>query len=402
MSGQAQHKTVKYHSAFRWQASPVVIVAAVILLVCWSAALFVILVDPLDLYPWGVTVKLKEVDYNSKAGMPYVLKAAIKNGENDAFLIGGSTSLGFTQKLLNTNLRGIHHAFNLSYSGPRPFDRRLVENMLIDQIEKHHARPKMVLLAVDWFYQARRSQFDQSELQPLLPTYLYDDSLANDVRMINAQTLRLSWNALRSQRLWLPQWNIAIDEASNARLYRKFQSANSMAAIGRLIEDHRSDVDTSSSANCDDYFLIRDELVPFARRLSGDGVPVNLFFPPLSLAIYYVWPNDGKHTLVMGKTMLEDQLRFRRCLVRALTGIPGVRIFNFDDNWRIVGDLGNYREAAHVQNERVYGDILQRIAQSKDLLLPSNVDAENARLRDWVKNYQLYDSANGIGHAPRS
>ena len=122
------------------------VVAAAFLLCFWAIALVVLAIDPLDLYPWGATVRLKDTDY-SLAGAPYAITAALKDPANDALLIGGSSSYGFTREMLTAELPGIRHAFNLSYGAPRAFDRGVVDKMVL-----RYAQPKRVLLGVDFFY----------------------------------------------------------------------------------------------------------------------------------------------------------------------------------------------------------------------------------------------------------
>ena len=358
----------------------------------WLIALFVVLVDPLDIYPWGVKVTLRDVDY-AKGAIPYILEAAIKNRANDAFLIGGSTSVGFTRAMLDASFPDVHHAFNLSYGAPRPFDQALVEKMVADRVTRSGGPAiKRVLLAIDWIHQLNTHGAQEVAAQSQFPYYLYDSDPTNDVRMIGSTTISLALRAVRSQPLWRPDWDANIDNRSDKRGFQKFQSQRSLAKLASAILRHRRDVDLPSLRSCDDFFTIRDQIVPFAKRLSDAHIPLDVYFPPYSLAFYYVWKDDPMRAQLLGNSVLEDKLLYRKCLVDEISNIPGVRVFAFDDEAKIVGDLANYREAAHVQSEWVYKGILHAIATNQNRLTPQSVDIENAQLRNLVKNYQIFDS----------
>jgi len=374
------------------------IVAAAIFVACWSAALLVVVVDPLDLYPWGGTIKFRQTDY-AKGAIPYILKAAIEDKANDAFLIGGSTSVGFTRAMLDSSFPDVHHAFNLSYGAPRPLDQALVEKMVAHRVMEHDAPVKRVLLAIDWIHMLTRPAAEQLNTYSQFPFHLYDNDHTNDVRMVGSTTLALAFEVLRAKPIWRPDWSSTIDQRTDEHSFKTFQSPASLRRLSSIVRQYRDDVDMPADRNCGDFFTIADQIVPLAKTLADAKVPLDIYFPPYSLVYYYEWRASKARGRLLDKSILEDQILFRKCLVKATARIPGVRVFRFDDDAAIVGDLGNYREAAHVQNEAIYREILQWISKDEHRLTLGNVDADGSRLRAWVRNYRLYDTADRTENA---
>jgi hypothetical protein len=87
--------------------------------------------------------------------------------------------------------------------------------------------------------------------------------------------------------------------------------------------------------------------------------------------------------------MLADTLLLRHCVVEALDGKPGVRIFAFDNEDGITGDITNYYDVAHPYRQSVYLFMLRAMRADKDRLTRENVDVDGQRLRDNVQKYTI-------------
>ena len=357
----------------------------------WLVTLAIVAIDPFDMYPWGVRLRMEDRDYSFDA-IPFALDVATKESGTDAFLIGASTEAGFTRSLLSSLLPGIHHPQNLSYNGPRTPDRALV-----DQLVLQNAHPKRVLLALDVPYYLTGDHAARLNASSRFPSYLYDDTPVNDVRMIGATAIRLAFAELRGKGFWLPEWGKSDDEKRGA-VYAKFQSARSRALLARQIAQIGTAVAARSGATCSDFTSLANDLVPFARQLSARHIALDLFFPPLSKAAYASWLATPR-AAASGPTIFSDGLLFRQCAVDALSDIPGVRIFAFDNEDWITSDLSNYEDVSHLYNESIFAYMLRQMANGRNRLTKANVRTENARLLDGVLKFRLKPNANEVSAA---
>jgi len=378
---------------WRWRRSPVVLVAAAAIVLWWSLFLLIAGIDPFNIYPWGAQVHLDARDYDM-LGTPYVFAAAMNDPHIDAYLIGGSTSLGFKRASLDKFLPGIHDAMNLSYAAPRPGDLTAINRMLLSQ-----AHPRRVIFEVDWIYQLNHeSPFWYDRNNTSFPSYLYDDDRLNDVRMVGILGARLALNVAAGRPLWTPAWDARNSDRRFQIVYDRFQTRQNMIGLTALVARHRTDVDRPTSLTCASLDLLNEELLPLARELSRRHVAVDIVFPPNALVMYYYWLESGRE-IAVHRSFLSDQLLLRHCMANALDGVPGVSIFAFDNEDWITGDLANYRDDSHLQDKKIYDYMLQAIAAGRDRLTKQNVDAETRELRDRIKAYQVRDTKLGFGPA---
>ena len=351
----------------------------------WSLVFLLVGIDPLDLYPWGLSAKLRDNEYGPDSTR-YLVDVVAKDPSIDTILIGGSTSAFFTRQMMNSILPGTKNGFNLSYQAPRVGERALVTAQVMQ-----HTHAKHVLLAADWIYALR----GQTEIENAFPGYLYDDTPLNDIRMVNIITMRVARAILASRSVWLADWDWGIYQRSRERSYRRFQTVESMNGLRTEIEKYRNDTNVPSMRSCADFDAVNDQLIPFAKALSAKHIALDIFFPPYSLAFYYDWIATPSRRALLGSALLNDQLRVRRCLVEALAGMQGVRIFAFDNEDWLTGDLKNYSDTAHVFDVAVYRYMLKSIAEGSHRLTMQTVDADADELRRHVKSYTLTNSNFG-------
>jgi hypothetical protein len=293
----------------------VLVAAAVVLGTWWAALLLVLLVDPLNLYSWGVAPRLAKSDYAPEAA-PYLVSVVANDPAIDTVLIGGSTSVAFRRDLLEEMLPGTQDAFNVSYRAVRAGDRELVSERLLES-----RSIRRVLIAVDWIYGLK----GPLSSEPSFPSYLYDASPLNDVRMVGPNTVSLAIDAVSRHAVWLSDWNWPAYEASRKKLYSRFQTPQEMERLRKAIERHRAEVATPSQLDCANLDAVNRQLLPFVRELSARGIQVDLFFPPYSYVVYYDWLATPERRVLVGPAFLEDQLLMRRCLVDAASVVPHTR-----------------------------------------------------------------------------
>jgi hypothetical protein len=281
--------------------------------------------------------------------------------------------------MMETILPGTQHAFNLAYSAPNPADREAVEKQVL-----LYARPRHVLLELNWHYQRPRHGFEQENGFPLA---LYDGTVWNAVREVGINTLWLTVLDLEGKPLWLSHWSDAETERHFADEHRHFVSPASLATAERVIELHKHDVANPTPHGCSDFDTISGELVPFAQALAARHVPLDIIIPPYSLYIYYYFMERSIRLELAGPSFMNDQLKMRACAVKALARFPNVRFFAFDNVPGIADNLANYYDTAHPASAVIYQYILQSIAKNQNRLTAANVDGEMDRLRARILEY---------------
>lgn len=367
--------------------SPVVMVAAMVAAFYWGAAALIIAVDPLDIYPWGLKRGVPNIPLSDE-GVTLTLSAATKDAHNKIFLIGGSTALGFTPDILNIAYPGMGQAVNLSYNGPTMADRQVVEHLVLT-----NAAPKRVVLELEWQYLEDRASARRHTAARDFPTYLYDETMANDLRMVTVDMLRLAVSKLRGNPILLPQWTIdpakAAADARNAQ--SEFLSAATTGAIAASMTKHRADVGTPSRRQCADFFLISEEIVPFAKAAAKRQIAVDFLLPPYSRVLYYYWMDKPFWQLrsTFHNGVLDQTLVFRRCLVGAVAGIPGVRVFAFDNDDWLTGNLALFRNEGHVVAGAPFVAMAAAIRGGSHQLTRENIDAYNRTMAEKVMSFRL-------------
>jgi len=349
-------------------------------------ALLLALIDPLALYPWGVSPQLKADSDYSMESTPYLVDAVAKDPGFDTLFIGGSTGHLYTPQMMEEILPNTRRAFNLSYGSPSAADRAAVAGLILRYSHARH-----FILEADWPYIVPAQDQRTAEAFPL---YLYDDKWWNDLRDVNLQTIKLSLAVLRGNPLWISSWGKTLEQEKYRKRYEAVQSAASIARLAAIIARHKAGVDAPSALTCDAMDTIGAGLVPWVRALSQRGAQVDLVVPPYSWMIYYQAgePGGSSHR----PTLLNDVLLMRRCVVQAVERIPGVRVFAFDDDSAISGDFRHYVDSGHLYDPGAGRYILQSIAAGEHRLTPDNIETKNAEIRSNVIHYQLTGDTNGI------
>ena len=349
-------------------------------------ALLLALVDPLALYPWGISPRLKTDGDYSMESTPYLVDAAAKDPGVDTLFIGGSTGHSYTPRMMEEILPNTRRAFNLSYGAPSASDRAVVQRQIL-----RYSHARRFILEADWGYVIpARGQ----HAAPSFPLYLYDDKWWNDVRDVNSQIVELSLAVLGGNPLWISPWGKADEQETFRNRYRANHSTAFLARYAAMISRRRAGVDAPSELTCDAMDTIGASLVPWVRALSQRGARVDLVVPPYSWLIYYRAREPGDP--INRPSLLSEVLTMRRCVVRALEGLPGVSVFAFDDVPAIGGDFGNFMDVGHLHNPAVNRYILQSIANGEHRLTPDNIEAKNEEMRSNVVQYRLTADQIGI------
>jgi hypothetical protein len=343
-------------------------------------ALALVLIDPFDIYPWGVKPTLKtNGDYSAEATR-YLAAAVAKTVAFNTILVGSSTARLYTPQMMEELLPGTRSAFNFSYSAPSSADRAAVFRELL-----RLSSPRRLIVEVDWTYILPKA-FQHST--PGFPLYLYDDVWWNDVRTMTMESFQLSWTLLRGGPLWLPAWSRTPEQASYRDTYAFMQGDAPKADLRAYIARNKISINTPSKLSCADMDSIREDLAPFVRAMSARGVEVDVVLPVYSWVLYYHTGAPDPRGLSR-PSLLNDLLLMRRCLVDSLDDLPRVRIFAFDNVPGLASDWKNYFDPGHLYNFEANRYILSSIAAGEHVLSRDNVDAEIAQLRASVIGYEF-------------
>jgi len=347
---------------------------------CWATALAFILVDPFDLYPWGMAVSLTSSGAYSMQSTPYLVDAVAKTAAIDTLFLGTSTGHFYTKKMMEEILPNTHRAFNLSYSNPSSSDRTAVTRALL-----RYSHARRFIIEADWTYMVPKEEQHAAQSFPL---YLYDTVWWNDVRGINWQTLQLSFAVLRGEPLWISAWSQEAELEGYRRRYALLHTAAAIAEFTGFVSRNKISIDTPSELSCGSMNAIGDDLVPFVSALSARGAEVDILMPVYSWILYY-WTTDPDRRGLSRPSLLNDQLRMRNCVVQALDGLPGVRIFAFDDVPGLAPDARNYFDPVHLYNPAANRYVLQSIAKGEHRLTRENIDLKNSQMQVAVIGYRF-------------
>lgn len=357
---------------------------------CWALALFLALVDPLDLYPWGIAPRLKSGSDYSMQSTPYLVDAVAKTADIDTLFLGTSTGHFFTTQMMEDVLPDTHHAFNLSYSNPSSADRTAVARQLL-----RYSHARRFIVESDWTYMVPK---EEQRTAPSFPLHLFDTVWWNDVRGVNWEAVKLALVTLRGNPLWISGWSQTHEQEGYRRRYAMLHEPAAIADLMDYVSRNKASIDTPSRLTCESMNAITDNLVPFVRALSARGGEVDVLMPLYAWILYY-WTVDPDRRGLSRPSLLNDQLKMRNCIVRALDGLPGVRIFAFDDVPGLAADVRNYFDPVHLYNPDANRYMLQSIANNEHRLTRDNIEAKNTQMRLGVMQYRFTNDK--VWAAPR-
>ena len=346
----------------------------------WAAymipAAFVIVVDPYDLYPWGV--RIKPVSRHDILHANRLIGIAASDREADTLLVGSSVSMRIQLEDLREQYPDTRIAWNLSYPGVTGRDRQIV----LDRIAEH-SRARHVLVMLDYMLGSPVDRVSRG-----FPTESYDDDPTNDLRVVDSRTLREARSALLRGT---PFPNV---EASDRALRRflagrrssTFYRPTIVASITRSLREQRATIDVDHDMPCSALPLLR-RFEATMRRLAAQGRRVDLIAPVYSPSFYYQYRVGGQMDDSTRMNLLGRQLAMRRCVVKALGATPNIVISALDRDTALVNDLTNFYDSGHIVGRTNFRRQLLATNDPRYRLTPANIDAYLEAYRRNVKTY---------------
>jgi hypothetical protein len=346
----------------------------------WALALALAWIDPFAVYSWGVAPQLKSSDEYSLHSKPYLVDTVAKSADIDTIFVGGSTGHFYTTQMMQEILPSTRRAFNLSYSGPAYPDREVVQRLLLD-----HSHGRRFIVEASWNYIVPK---ENQVVSTAFPNYLYDNVWWNDLRAVNWETIKLTIALLQGKPLWIDAWTPSREYEGYRRRYELLHRQDAIADFKGYISRNKASIDTPSKLTCESMNAIGDGLVPFVRALAKRGAEVDVLLPAYSWVMYY-WTSETDKRRLSRPSLLNDLLTMRQCLVQSLDGLPGVRIFAFEDVPGLASDMRNYFDPGHLYNPEANRYILQSIARNEHRLTRANVETRNAAMKAAVIQYEF-------------
>lgn len=343
-----------------------------LLVVYWVVATIIIFLDPFDIYSWGIRTPVDL--HNTTDDNRYLVDAVAKDPTIDLVMVGSSTAMPYSPEDLRRAYPDSLRPYNLSYDAARPVDRTAVINTIADR-----SKAKRLVVWLDWSY-----AMPKEAQNPTFPSYMYDSSRYNDLRMVNETAFGASVRILRGRNPFAdyPK-RLAVRNLRWQQSYAEFQSPAAMRTLASKIRMYRPTIDRPGAKGCSSLSALDSGLVEPLRKWAMSGRPADVIIPAYSPAFYFDRgdPASGLR--------LADQLMLRRCLVLQTAGFAGVRIFALDADAQLTGNLSNYKDPGHLFGQGALGIALNHIAKADLIVGPKNVESYLGSLRLRVVNYEI-------------
>jgi hypothetical protein len=358
---------------------PYLVILLSLFLATASLAAFVTVVDPYDLYSWGVPPHLDRRQYDPNE-LPWLLNV-VANGDYDTFLIGGSTAQQFEARDIEKALTGTRRAFAITYSGPKPRDLAVVMQKVSSA-----RNLRRVLLSFDNSY-----VFPPDQARANFPFELYDTNPLNDLRAASFDELELALRLVLGQEYFLKKWDYARTIEDWSKHYQQNLQPAIAAERRRIISARRQAVAAPARLDCSSYPAL-SIIHAFAVSLAKRGARLDVVVPPYSYFLYYDYFDPNKRQIVLNNPPLGAFLVMRKCLLQTLAADENARVYAFDLNAEIVEDMANYRDEAHLFGAKWGAFMLKAVDQDRNRLTLSTFDAYADALRDRVARYDYRNS----------
>ena len=348
---------------------------------------FVWIVDPYGLRPWGVSARLADQPYIAYV-TPLLFPTAARDG-TDLVVIGGSTSAGFTPSMLRKAFPWARHPVNLSFPGASGDDLRIE----LAQLEASKSL-RRVIFSLD-FTVAK----DVTTLERIADKPPFDGSLLDPVPEFNIEAVEMSARVLMTGVLWSPAWRDPSTEQPDFLIgsLPTTASPQEMSELAHDADISRAWVASGPDLPCAAMPHLANTL-KYLRQMARRGVAVDIVFPVYSLALYSDWsvtpPAVVRPSFLDHRSVFPTLVSMRRCAVEMTADEPNIHVYGFDTDLPVVSDLSLFSDTAHLLDPKIYLKLIRRVAAGEGVLTKANWPAYEARLRTEVEEYRLSPQAS--------
>ena len=346
------------------------------LLVAFAAAWFVIAVDPYDLRPWGAKIVLTDEIYPETVVLR-LATAAAKGGMTDV-VAGGSSVQRIGSKTMRSAFGADARPFNLSFAGIKPADLSTVLDQLLSS-----PTIKRVVATIDGTMLSpadhHRSGFPAQNFD------LHWWDIAVDLNLVSVLDSAI---VLRFGKLK----HVLFNGRDRISPYTKPLPLRptELKALSQAVEKYRAIILRPTTRTCDQIEAISKTFRPVALAYSMRGVALDLLIPPYALASYA--DRYARRFETFGDEPpagFANLMLLRRCVVEAVADLPHVHVHGFDNDEGITGDLMNYTDLTHIQNDEVYEKILKGIVAKTNVVTLENWPEYERTLASRVKALRI-------------
>lgn len=292
---------------------------AIFLLLIFVCIITVLVVDPFFQYHKPIKSLYYVIDnqINQNPGIA-------RNFDYDSVILGSSMTVNFDTELFVETM-GLN-TVKLSYNGAYPKD---IDNIM-NIVKESKNQVSHVFLGIDIFtYKAVPGICAYQ-----VPSYLYDDSLFNDIPYLLNKDVLLDYivmpqikreNTSLNEIYWY--WpNVSCSRNAVVASYERPKEFAEMLPS----DTYHNNISESMSA----YIVPYIEAMPDAQ--------FTVFFPPYSILYWYSRYADGN---------LSAELAGERQIMEMLFTYPNVRVYYFQNDYDFITDLDNYSDYTHYSHE---------------------------------------------------
>ena len=204
--------------------------------------------------------------------------------------------------------------------------------------------------------------------------------------MATPTALALALRKLTGGPLALPGWDYASRQTADTRSYESFQAPDAIAALLQDVATMPADIDPDRTFSCDAFPLVTEVLMPALEDFVADGRTADILVPPMALVQYHTWATRLDRAATLANPFLERQIAMRRCATEMAAASDAIRVFAFDTDPSITGDLSNYRDAAHLFDRSILLQMVADVAAGENQLTPANIETYSDELFNLVIN----------------
>lgn len=314
------------------------------------SGLTVAIIDPFGVYhkPW---FGLKNVNLNQAYQNP----GYAKNYDYETALVGTSMTEGMrasdVDKIFDTS------TIKICQSGAHSMDMAEMLNLVCKA-----GKAKQVIVGFD--ANIFRKEYDSYRSE--MPLYLYNDNPLDDVQyLFNKQVLFEE----------IPEMLKENKETNLPDLDDYYIKSESVFSKDIALSNYERGVVDEASCSWDRADQNIDNILPVIE--DNPQVTFYIYMPPYSMLFWDRYVLNGAE---------EQELAMEKKIVEAFMPYDNVKFYYFMNDYEVITDLDNYRDAGHY-SPAVCNQILQDIYNEKYLVTEENYEAVFEEMESFVKSY---------------
>lgn len=351
----------------RWSRRLFFAAALLPLVVGLAICLMVVIVDPLDLRPWGLKPQFYDGNYPELV-TPKLVRAVTRQHQ-DVILIGGSQAMGVTAAQLRQAF-GVPAAFNLSYSLMEARDLAAVSAAAVRTPGLKRLIVELPFTAMEWSRPpAATGAGAIAVLQGpwyALPDFGLDIARASMTRVSAGEFATADWR--QQSAAFLGQRTVLQNRPLHLQLEEAFRRVPPETFVEVPV------------LPCRQFAVLEQAIIPLIRAAAAQGVELDFYFPPIPSVSY------PRAQLQRGSSWFQQVMSFHRCtlLAASRSGESRVHVLAADLDPQLVSDLANYKDTFHLVRPDKYDRLLDDVHTHRFELKGSDADAYVARISAMV------------------